>query len=203
MTCIIGYLDRIAQVGYIAGDSSRCDFEAGFQDIVLSPKIFNSVEYPDILIGATTSFRHIDLLKNYNIFEGLKSSKNLDHRFMVTNVVPRVHELFGNCWTEESNDNGANVIIVTPYELFEIQSDYSVIIPTTNYIVVGSGTPYAMASLYTSDNHPRIDREYPDKRSKRIEEDITVAMQCAERYAVGVHGPFRMFQTDGHIKFWE
>lgn len=207
MTCIIGYLDRLAQVGYIAGDSSRCDFEAGFQDTVFHSKVFISVSHPDILIGATTSFRHIDLLKYYDIFEGLKSSENLDHMFMVKNVVPRVHELFGNCWTGDSNDNGANVIIVTPYALFEIQSDYSVISPSTNFIAVGFGAPYAMASLYTSDNHPRIDRvsynEYPDKRSKRIEEDITVAMQCAERYAIGVHNPFLMLQTDGHHKILE
>ena len=207
MTCIIGYLDRLAQVGYIAGDSSRCDFEAGFQDTVFHSKVFISVSHPDILIGATTSFRHIDLLKYYDIFEGLKSSENLDHMFMVKNVVPRVHELFGNCWTGDSNDNGANVIIVTPYALFEIQSDYSVISPSTNFIAVGFGAPYAMASLYTSDNHPRINRvsynEYPDKRSKRIEEDITVAMQCAERYAIGVHNPFLMLQTDGHHKILE
>ena len=207
MTCIIGYLDRLAQVGYIAGDSARCDFEAGFQDIVFHSKVFISVSHPDILIGATTSFRHIDLLKYYDIFEGLKSSENLDHMFMVKNVVPRVHDLFGrNCWTEDSN-NGANVIIVTPYALFEIQSDYSVISPSTNFISVGFGAPYAMASLYTSDNHPRIDRgsynEYPDKSSKRIEEDITVAMQCAERYAIGVHSPFLMLSTDGHHKILE
>lgn len=207
MTCIIGYLDRLAQVGYIAGDSARCDFEAGFQDIVFHSKVFISVSHPDILIGATTSFRHIDLLKYYDIFEGLKSSENLDHMFMVKNVVPRVHDLFGrNCWTEDSN-NGANVIIVTPYALFEIQSDYSVISPSTNFISVGFGAPYAMASLYTSDNHPRIDRgsynEYPDKSSKRIEEDITIAMQCAERYAIGVHAPFMMLQTDGHHKILE
>lgn len=206
MTCIIGYLDRIAQVGYIAGDSSRCDFEAGFQDIVFHSKVFISVSHPDILIGATTSFRHIDLLKYYDIFEGLKSSKNLDHMFMVKNVVPRVHDLFGNCWMEDSN-NGANVIIVTPYALFEIQSDYSVISPSTNFISVGFGAPYAMASLYTSDSHPRIDivshDGYPDKRSKRIEEDITVAMQCAERYAIGVHSPFLMLSTDGHHKILE
>lgn len=207
MTCIIGYLDRLAQVGYIAGDSSRCSFDVDFQDIVFNSKVFTSVAHPDILIGATTSFRHIDLLKYHDIFEGLKGSENLDYRFMVTNVVPRVHELFGNCWTEDPNDNGANVIIVTPHALFEIQSDYSVISPSTNYIAVGSGKPYAMASLHTSDIHPRIDRvsynEYPDKRAKRIEEDITVAMQCAERYAVGVYGPFRMLQTDGRHKILE
>lgn len=207
MTCIIGYLDRLAQVGYIAGDSSRCSFDTGFQNTVFHSKVFTSVAHPDILIGATTSFRHIDLLKYYDIFEGLKSSENLDHRFMVTNVVPRVHELFGNCWTAESNENGANVIIVTPHELFEIQGDYSVITPSTNYTAVGIGAPYAMASLCTSDIHPRIDRlsynEYPDKRSERIEEDIAVAMQCAERYVVGVHGPFRMLQTNGRHKILE
>ena len=207
MTCIIGYLDRLAQVGYIAGDSARCNFETGHQDIVFHSKVFISVSHPDILIGATTSFRHIDLLKYYDIFEGLKSSKNLDHMFMVKNVVPRVHDLFGNCWTEESIENGANVIIVTPHALFEIQSDYSVVSPSTNYTAVGTGMPYAMASLYTSDNHPRIDRvsydEYLDKRSKRIEEDITVAMQRAERYAIGVHSPFLMLSTDGHHKILE
>ena len=206
MTCIIGYLDRLAQVGYIAGDSSRCNFETGHQDIVFHSKVFISVSHPDILIGATTSFRHIDLLKYYDIFEGLESSENLDHWFMVKNVVPRVHDLFGNCWTGESN-NGANVIIVTPHALFEIQPDYSVISPSTNYTAVGIGAPYAMASLHTSDIHPRIDRlsynEYLDKHSQRIEEDIAVAMQCAERYVVGVHGPFCMLQTNGHHKILE
>ena len=79
MTCIIGYLDRISNTGYIAGDSARCNFETGYQDTVFHSKVFISVSHPDILIGATTSFRHIDLLKYYDIFEGLESSKNLDH----------------------------------------------------------------------------------------------------------------------------
>ena len=206
MTCIIGYLDRISNTGYIAGDSARCNFETGYQDTVFHSKVFISVSHPDILIGATTSFRHIDLLKYYDIFEGLKSSENLDHLFMVKNVVPRVHDLFGNCWTGESN-NGANVIIVTPHALFEIQPDYSVISPSTNYTAVGIGAPYAMASLHTSDIHPRIDRlsynEYLDKHSERIEEDIAVAMKCAEKYVVGVHAPFLMLSTDGHHKILE
>ena len=206
MTCIIGYLDRISNIGYIAGDSACCNFETGYQDVIFHSKVFISVSHPDILIGATTSFRHIDILKYYDIFEGLESSENLDHMFMVKNVVPRVHDLFGNYLTGESDD-GANVIIVTPHALFEIQPDYSVISPSTNFIAVGFGAPYAMASLHTSDIHPRIDRvpydEYLDKCSKRIEEDITVAMQCAERYAIGVHSPFMMLQTDGHHKILE
>ena len=211
MTCIIGYLDRISNIGYIAGDSALCNFETGYQDIVFHSKVFASVSHPDILIGATTSFRHIDLLKYYDIFEGLKSSENLDHMFMVKNVVPRVHDLFGNYWTGGSNDNGANVIIVTPYALFEIQPDYSVISPSTNYIAVGVGVPYAIASLHTSDIHPRIyprtDSDFSTGRSenrpKLIEDNITVAMKCAERYVVGVHAPFLMLSTDGDHKILE
>lgn len=241
VTCIIGYLDHISNVGYIAGDSARCNFETGYQDIVFHSKVFISVSHPDILIGATTSFRHIDLLKYYDIFEGLKSSENLDHMFMVKNVVPRVHDLFGNYWTGESNNNGANVIIVTPYALFEIQPDYSVTSPSTNYTAVGIGMPYAIASLHTSDIHPRIhsgtakvkeklkdevmdsikaishikitDKKYDkfsdfstdrqENRSKWIEDNITVAMQCAERCVVGVHAPFLMLSTDGHHKVLE
>lgn len=211
MTCIIGYLDRISNVGYIAGDSARCNFDTGYQDTVFHSKVFISVSHPDILIGATTSFRHIDLLKYYDIFEGLKSSENLDHRFMVTNVVPRVHNLFGNYWTGESNNNGANVIIVTPYALFEIQPDYSVISPSTDYTAVGIGMPYAVASLHTSDIHPRIhsgtvsdfSTDRPENRSKWIEDNITVAMQCAEKYVVGVRAPFLMLSTDGHHKVLE
>ena len=206
MTCIIGYLDRISHIGYIAGDSMLCNIDVDYQDLVSGAKVFRAMANPKILIGATTSFRHIDLLKYADIFEGMKDPGDLSHAFMVKTVVPRIHDLFGNYWMEASTDNGTNIVVVTPYDIYEIQSDYSVICPMTNYIAVGSGKPYAMASLYTSDTHPRIhprtDIDYftdeSENRLKWIEDNIIVAMQCAERYAIGVHAPFQMLRTDGY-----
>lgn len=205
MTCVIGYLDRISHIGYIAGDSARCCIDIGYQDLVSGAKVFRAALNPKILIGATTSFRHIDLLKYADIFEGLKDPSDLSHAFMVKTVVPRIHDLFGNCWTEDSTTNGANIVIVTPYDIYEIQSDYSVICPMTNYIAVGIGKPYAMASLYTSDTHskihPKTDSDFftdkPENRPKWIKDDITIAMNCAEKYTIGVHSPFIMLSTDG------
>lgn len=211
MTCIIGYLDRISHIGYIAGDSTRCSIDVGYQDLVSGAKVFRAMANPKILIGATTSFRHIDLLKYEDIFEGLRDPGDLTHAFMVKTVVPRIHDLFCNCWTEESIENGANVVIVTPHDIYEIQSDYSVICPITNYIAVGSGKPYAMASLYTSDAHPRMHprttsdffTDQPDNRPKWIKEDLSIAMNCAERYGLGVHNPFLMLSTEGEADVLE
>ena len=205
MSFVIAYRDETNGMYYIAGDSAVSIGNGGKN--VLGPrtkKVFRAYNHPDILVGIVGDFRYSPLFANADLFEGLKSSENLDHMFMVKNAVPRVHELFGNCWTGESN-NGANVIIVTPHALFEIQPDYSVISPSTNYTTVGIGMPYAMSSLYTSDIHPRIVSydEYLDKCSKRIEEDITAAMKCAEKYVVGVHAPFLMLSTDGHHKILE
>ena len=61
MTCIIGYLDKKNKVSWIGGDSLGSN---GYVQSTESPsKVFRNKTFKNVLIGGTTTFRHLDLLK--------------------------------------------------------------------------------------------------------------------------------------------
>ena len=64
MTCIIGFVNKKNNVSWIGGDSLGSN---GYTKSVESPsKTFRNDTFKNVLIGGTTSFRHLDLLKYSN-----------------------------------------------------------------------------------------------------------------------------------------
>ncbi|MSA02249.1 hypothetical protein GKG47_09380 [Lactonifactor sp. BIOML-A3] len=61
MTCIIGYLDKKNKCTWIGCDSLGSN---GYTKAVESqPKIFRNKVFENVIMGSTSTFRHIDLLK--------------------------------------------------------------------------------------------------------------------------------------------
>ena len=188
LTCIIGLVDKKNNVSWIGGDS------LGSNGYVKSPekssKVFRNDIFENILIGGTTTFRHLDLLRySDTLFNEIDWYKkiNIDHKFMVTKFVPNVIKLFKNgIVNREEEDRGGNFIVATPGKLFEIQEDYSVLEPELGICSVGCGEEVAMGSLITTE---RMDMPPQDR--------IIKALEAAERYCCGVQRPFRILCTDG------
>ena len=142
------------------------------------------------MIGGTTSFRHLDLLKySEDLFDEIDWYKKteIDHKFMVTKFIPKAISLFRNGVISETEINrGGNFIVATPGKIFEIQNDYSVLEPELGICAVGCGRDVAMGSLLTTrafDISPQ--------------EKIIKALEAAEQYCCGVQRPFHILCTDG------
>ena len=189
MTCIIGFTDRKNGVSWIGGDSLGSNGYTKAEE--LPAKVFRNDTFKDVLMGGTTTFRHLDLLKySTDLFDevDLYRKSEIDHKFMVTKFVPRVIRLFGDgVIHEKAEDRGGNFIVATPKRVFEIQPDYSVLEPESGVCAVGSGYQVAMGSLLTTLGMKDIPPH----------EKIVMALEAAERVCCGVQRPFRLLCTDG------
>lgn len=188
MTCIIGFTDKENNVSWIGADSLGSN---GYtKSVNQATKIFRNETFKNVLIGGTTTFRHLDLLKySDKIFDEADYLKNtdIDHRFMVTKFIPKVIELFKDgIIAEEEKNRGGNFIVATPLKIFEVQQDYSVLEPELGICAVGCGGSVAMGSLLTTKD---LDMSIQDK--------IIKALEAAEQYSCGVQRPFHLLCTDG------
>ena len=85
----------------------------------------------NVLIGGTTTFRHLDLLRySEDLFDEVDFYKKseIDHKFMVTKFIPKVVKLFKEgVISEPETERGGSFIVATPGRVFRIQEDYSVL----------------------------------------------------------------------------
>lgn len=141
LTCIIGFTDRENNISWIGGDSLGSD---GYIKATEMPsKVFRNETFTNVLIGGTTTFRHLDLLKySESLFDEIDWYKkaNIDHKYMVTKFIPKVIELFKDgIIGEPETKRGGNFIVATPGKIFEVQPDYSVLEPELGICSVGCG----------------------------------------------------------------
>jgi len=186
MTCIVGYFDAINECSWIGGDSLGSN--NSYKDVYVQPKVFKSSILRNILIGATTSFRHIDLMKySKTLFDEGYISKNtiINHEYMVTSFVPNLVELFNEGITfEKAEEKGANLLVCTNDSVFEICDDYGVRQSVLGFASVGSGFSFTLGSLYTTKD---LDIPVPMK--------IEMALKSAEYLCGSVQRPFTILNT--------
>jgi len=190
MTCVIGIIDKERGVSWIGADSLGSN--GVVKQIESTSKIFTN-HSSKILIGGTSSYRHLNLLQYAdNLFDEISFGKEneINHKFMVKKFIPRVIEMFNKgIASEEEENRGGNFIVVTPQRLFEVQEDYSVLEPENGICAVGCGEEVAMGSLLTTENMNIV----PEER-------IAMALKAAEQYCTGVQRPFHIMCTDGSEK---
>ena len=188
MTCIIGFTDKEHGVSWIGGDSLGSNGYTKSSE--LSAKVFRNELFKNVLIGGTTTFLHLDLLRySEDLFDEVDFYKKseIDHKFMVTKFIPKVVKLFKQgIISSPETERGGNFIVATPGRVFEIQSDYSVLEPELGICSVGCGEEVAMGSLLTT---MQMDMKPEDK--------IVMALKAAEQCCCGVQRPFRILCTDG------
>jgi len=158
------------------------------KEVNAQSKIFRNEVFKNVVMGSTSTFRHIDLLKYadslFNEVDFYKDTK-LDHKYMVTKFTPNLIKLFDDgIKSEKSEDKGANFIIGAKNKLFEVQGDYSILEPSDGYTSVGCGEDIAMGSLYSTK-----DLAIP------IKDKIKIALEAAEHISCGVQRPFKIINT--------
>lgn len=187
MTCIVGFTDKNNGISWIGGDSLGSN---GYTKAIEgSSKVFRNEIFKNVLMGGTTSFRHLDLLRySTDLFDEIDLYKktSIDHKFMVTKFIPKVITLFKDGIIGETETNrGGNFIVATPGKLFEVQNDYSVLEPSLGICAVGRGEDIAMGSLITT-----LDLDMSPQ------EKIIKALEAAEKCCCGVQRPFQILRTD-------
>lgn len=189
MTCIIGFIDKANECVWMGADSLGSN---GYtKSINTQHKVFHHDVFKNVVMGSTTTFRHIDLLKySENLFPEVDfyKKKEIDHKYMVKTFVPNLINLFQTNIPNESETNrGANFLLGANNQLFEIQSDYSVLVPERRFAAVGCGEAVAMGSLITTTKY--FDNNLSPK------DHILYALRAAADYCCGVSGPFVIINT--------
>ena len=193
MTCIIGYVDKASSsssnkpVVWLGGDS--CGSGNGSDHIYKNNKVFHYMNNPNIIMGGTTSFRHLDLLETteglFDDFEGLENITRLD---IVKHFIPRVQKVFqGNYLRGDDTDRGGNFLLGINDKLFEIQNDYSVLEPDSGIIAVGCGEDTAIVML---DAYNTLTKETPQTK-------LFKTLEYVSNYNQGVKPPFTVINTQG------
>ena len=174
MTCIVGVC-RNGKV-YMGADSLGSN---GFtQEVRKESKVFTNGEF---LIGGTTSFRMLDLLKWKFNPPTVKNGDDL-HKFKVTEFVDSVRKLFtDNGFSISSTDWVSGVFLVgVKGRLFKIEKDFQV--SEHDYISCGSGEYHALGCLYNS-------------KLTKPKDDIIKALECAEHFVTSVKKPFTVLSN--------
>lgn len=201
MTCIVGFTDKKNNVTWMGGDSLGSD---GYSQAVnLAGKVFHNDILNNVVIGGTSTFRHLDLLKySKNLFPEVDKYKlekgeiTIDHKYMVTSFIPNVIALFQSGIVSEIDKNrGGNFLIGINGSLFEIQTDYSVLEPQDCYSAVGCGELCAKGSLYTTTKYMR--------NSLSPKDHILYALEAAEKTMCGVKRPFVIINSKGEKEIIE
>ena len=192
MTAIVGFTDKKNNVTWIGSDSLGSN---GFSKAVqANPKCFHNDTLKNVIMGSTSTFRHIDLLKySETLFPEIDKYKikdgevNIDHRYMVKTFIPNLINLFQQHIVDElEKDRGANFLIGVDGKLFQIQLDYSVLEAKDGYDAVGCGEYAALGSLYST-------TKYCPKFTPV--QHITAALESAEKNCCGVQRPFHIINT--------
>lgn len=173
MTCIVG-VEYQGDV-YMVADSSSV---AGWQGVATTmPKVFR---LGDILIGYTTSFRMGQILE-YHLSPPADNHPGSPVGYLVKQLIPAIRELFrehGYMGKAEERECGGQFLVGYRGKLFLVDSDFQVNRSRDGYYAIGAGAEYALGSLFTTVDEPRI--------SIRLDK----AVGAAGKFSIGVIGPF-------------
>jgi len=179
MTCIAALRDTQGQV-WMGGDSAAYDHVTFTCRPIAHPKIF---ERNGMLIGYTTSFRMGQALEHM-LVPPIQNVAD-PYRYMVTEFVPAIKELFENNWWRPDSDNeypSGQFIVAFSGRIFEIETDLSVLEYDSDFAAVGSGTKFTLGSLHTT-------RHWDDPYTR-----LTCALEAAAEFSAGVCGPFTIMK---------
>ena len=176
MTCIVGYLDKKTKKVTIGGDSAGV---AGL-DITIrkDEKVF---KVGDFIIGCTSSFRMIQLLR-FSFKPPEIKSKNI-YEYMCTDFINAVRECFKNGGYlqkySDGDEKGGTFLVAYKNRLFRIENDFQVAESLNGIDAVGCGADYALGSLHIL-----------SRQNLTPKEKVLKSLKTASFFSAGVSKPF-------------
>lgn len=182
MTCIVGLVDKKNKCVIIGGDSAGTD-SALNQTIRKDKKVFRC---GDFVIGCTSSFRMIDILK-YKFVPPPIKIKDIN-KYICTDFLDEVRKVFKESGFLQINqttyETGGSFLVGYKDRLFYIGSDFQVGESYDGFNSCGCGDTLAKGSLFTT----ATTNWSPRQRVKK-------ALETAEHFSAGVKGPFVFLET--------
>lgn len=173
MTCIVGIVS--AGDVWIGADSETSSGWSRFQDGV--PKVYRLL---DFLIAQSGPVRLSNILRYQ--FLPPDDTANDQLGYMVGLFVPALRKLYrenGALKVEDSLESVDSGKIMVGYrgQLFEIDTDFSVVSHARGYNAIGIGEEYALGALFATEDLP------PQAR-------IHLALSASMKHSMGVYEPF-------------
>lgn len=181
MTCIVGYIDKKESKVYIGADSAGV---AGMNVVVRKDvKVF---KVADFIIGCTSSFRMIQLLR-FSFNPPKKYDEEDLYKYMCTSFINEIRKCFregGFSELDKNVESGGTFLVGYKDRLFWIGNDYQVGESEKDYDACGCGEPFALAAL-----DALVGSEID------IKEKILTALNIAAYRSAGVRPPFLIEST--------
>jgi len=181
MTCIVGLVNKKEKSVIMGADS------AGVSDWDISirkdPKVFF---VGDFLIGCTSSFRMIQILR-YSLKIPDIGSKEL-FEFMCVDFINAIRTCFKEGGylqnTTEGDEKGGTFLVGYKNRLFRIDADFQVAEHLNGIDSIGVGRGYALGSLYSS-----------TKTKLSPTNCVKQALEAACEFSMGVTKPITILST--------
>lgn len=178
MTCIVGFIDE--DKVYIGGDSASVD-----STTIVIRKDAKVFKVKDFVIGATTSWRMIQLLK-YKLNPPPIGEDRGIFDYMCTDFIDTVIKLFKENGFERvggtRDDLGGQFLVGYKNRLFRVCDDYHVEETIFPFNSVGCGADFAMASMLTNNELSPLEK-------------LKEALRVSEILSTGVSAPFIILNT--------
>lgn len=139
MTCIVGieFDDRVILGGDIQGTGGN------HKIVHTQPKVFSK---KGVVFGYTSSYRFGQILEHGLPDPVVPKDTDEIYRWIIAVLVPDIKHAL----RDSGYDGGGNCLIGVRSQLWEMQTDFSVLRSTRGYNAVGSGSEYALGSITTS-----------------------------------------------------
>lgn len=179
MTCIVGI--KSASGVYLGGDSAVS--ESDLIQTMVDPKVWKKGRF---IFGYAGTLRVGQLIKYKLKIPPINGREPT--QYMVTGFVDAMRKCLKQAGAareehkEEEQDN--QFLIGFNGHLFEIDSGYGVCEVADSFIAIGSGTEYALGSLYATKGKP------PEAR-------ILKALETADHFSESVGPPFHVVRCKG------
>ena len=181
MTCIVGYLDKKTKKVTIGADSAGV---AGLEiTIRKDPKVFKN---GDFIIGCTSSFRMIQLLR-FSFKPPEVKCKDI-YEYMCVDFVNAVRACFNEGGylqkEKEGDEKGGTFLVGYKDRLFKIDGDFQVGESLNGMASCGCGSDFALGSLFST-----------EKTGISTKDMILKALESAAFFSAGVAKPFLVLET--------
>lgn len=178
MTCIVAIKDG----GKVHMGCDSIGSDGWRREARTRPKLFRN---GPLLIGYTTSFRMGQLLE-LNLSAPKMLPDEDPFAWMVKEFIPAARSALkdgGFATKKEDREAGGDFLVALRGRLFEVQDDYHVGETDRGYASVGSGEPFAMGSLFSTNGQPAADR-------------LRIALEAAHEMCATVAPPFHYLSEE-------
>lgn len=190
MTCVATVIDNSGVFSWVGADSLVSN---GYMKLKSkNEKVFHNSGSAEVVMGISGSMngyalKYVKLLDKATMLEGA-----LDYEYMVTDFIENYKEALASTNAVSISQDGAiqnqsSSMLVYRDQIYALESDFSVFEPSTDYYSVGSGSSYALGSLFSTEGLPAVQRLY-------------MALSSAIEFAVGCDKPIIILNTYNHDK---